>query len=49
MTPFISGRNRMLKYHSSRTANGLTPRVIGCSGSSVNSAVQCGLVEKPVS
>ena len=22
----------MLKYHSSRMANGLTPRVIGCSG-----------------
>ena len=32
MTPFISGRKRMLKYHSSLTANGLTPRVIGCSG-----------------
>ena len=49
VTPFISGRKRMLKYHSSRMANGLTPRVIGCSGSLMISAVQCGLVEKPVS
>ena len=36
VTPFISGRKRMLKYHSSRTANGLTPRVIGCSGRFLN-------------
>ena len=47
MIPFISGRKRMLKYHSSLIANGLTPRVIGCSGIDLKSATQCGLVEKP--
>ena len=26
VTPFISGRKRMLKYHSSPMANGFTPR-----------------------
>ena len=43
VTPFMSGRKRMLKYHSSRIENGLTPRVIACSGKSVNSGVHIGL------
>lgn len=34
---------RMLKYHSSRMLNGLTPLLIGCSGSVSNSASQIGL------
>ena len=32
VTPFSSGSKRILKYHSSLEANGLTPRVIGCFG-----------------
>ena len=45
MIPFISGRKRILKYHSSLIENGFTPRVIGCSGNDRKSATQCGLVE----
>ena len=45
VTPFISGRKRMLKYHSSPMAKGFTPALIGCLGSDSISAFQCGLVE----
>ena len=49
VTALLSGAKRMLKYHSSRMLNGLTPRLIGWSASVLKSATQCGLVEKPVS
>ena len=46
VTPSIFGRNRMWKYHSSFAMNGLTPRVIGCFGITVNFASQCGLTDQ---
>src|SRR5262249_38147076 len=44
-TPFIDDRNRMLKYHSSFTANGGTPLVMGGRGRVLPPTPQGGLVK----
>ena len=45
----MPGTNRMWKYHSSFALNGFTPLVIGCFGSLLKFAVQCGLTDQCVS
>ena len=48
-TPFMPSRKRMWKYHSSVMLNGLTPRVMACVGSGLNSGRQVGFTDQSVS